>query len=70
MAPAIASPRRNPHAQRFPPLDTSQLTFAHTAYAFQASTPSKLGLHENEIVAVIGKLDLSMEVDPRGGRDS
>jgi len=50
-----------------PLLDPSQLTFARTAYAFHASTPSELSLHENEIVAVMGKLDPStgMEVDPR-----
>jgi peroxin-13 len=56
-----------PNGQVLPPLDPSQLTFARTAYAFQASTPSELSLHENEIVAVMGKLDPStgMEVDPR-----
>jgi len=53
--------------QILPPLDPSQLAFARTVYAFQASTPSELGLQENEIVAVMGKLDPStgMEVDPR-----
>jgi peroxin-13 len=56
-----------PNGQMLPPLDPSQLAFARTAYAFQASTPSELGLQENEIVAVMGKLDPStgMEVDPR-----
>ena len=50
-----------------PPLDPSQLAFARTVYPFQASTPSELSLQENEIVAVMGKLDPStgMEVDPR-----
>jgi peroxin-13 len=49
------------------PLDPSQLAFARTVYPFQASTPSELSLQENEIVAVMGKLDPStgMEVDPR-----
>ncbi|KAI0000700.1 Peroxin 13, N-terminal region-domain-containing protein [Russula compacta] len=56
-----------PNGQVLPPLDPSQLAFARTAYAFQASTPSELNLQENEIVAVMGKLDPStgMEVDPR-----
>jgi peroxin-13 len=50
-----------------PPLDPSQLAFARTVYPFQASTPSELSLQENEIVAVMGKLDPStgLEVDPR-----
>ena len=53
--------------QVLPPLDPSQLAFARTAYPFQASTPSELSLQENEIVAVMGKLDPStgLEVDPR-----
>ena len=56
-----------PGGQVLPPLDPSQLSFARTVYAFQASTPSELTLQENEIVAVMGKLDPStgMEVDPR-----
>jgi len=50
-----------------PPLDPSKLAFARTVYPFQASTPSELSLQENEIVAVMGKLDPStgLEVDPR-----
>jgi peroxin-13 len=53
--------------QILPPLDPSQLAFARTVYPFRASTPSELSLEENEIVAVMGKLDPStgMEVDPR-----
>ncbi len=56
-----------PNGQVLPPLDPSQLSFARTVYPFQASTPSELALQENEIVAVMGKLDPStgMEVDPR-----
>ena len=56
-----------PKGQMLPPLDPSQLPFARTTYAFQGSTPSELSLQENEIVAVMGKLDPStgMEVDPR-----
>ena len=56
-----------PNGQMLPPLDPSQLPFARTTYAFQGSTPSELSLQENEIVAVMGKLDPStgMEVDPR-----
>jgi peroxin-13 len=53
--------------QPLPPLDPSQLAFARAVYPFQASTPSELSLQENEIVAVMGKLDpgTGMEVDPR-----
>ncbi|KAH9174824.1 Peroxin 13, N-terminal region-domain-containing protein [Lactarius sanguifluus] len=56
-----------PSGQVLPPLDPSQLSFARTVYPFQASTPSELNLQENEIVAIMGKLDPStgMEVDPR-----
>lgn len=56
-----------PSGQVLPPLDPSQLSFARTVYPFQASTQSELSLQENEIVAVMGKLDPStgMEVDPR-----
>ncbi len=56
-----------PSGQVLPPLDPSQLSFARTLYPFQASTPSELSLQENEIVAIMGKLDPStgMEVDPR-----
>ena len=50
-----------------PPLEPSQLPFARTVYPFQASTPSELSLQENEIVAVMAKLNpnTGMEVDPR-----
>jgi peroxin-13 len=53
--------------QVLPPLDPSQLTFARTVFPFQASTQSELSLQENEIVAVMGKLDpgTGAEVDPR-----
>ncbi|KAI0263115.1 Peroxin 13, N-terminal region-domain-containing protein, partial [Gloeopeniophorella convolvens] len=56
-----------PNGQALPPLDPSQLSFARAVYPFQASTPSELGLQENEIVAIMGKLDpnTGMEVDPR-----
>ena len=56
-----------PNGQVLPPLDPSQLAFARTVYPFQASSPAELGLQENEIVAVMGKLDpaTGMEVDPR-----
>ncbi|KAI9444153.1 Peroxin 13, N-terminal region-domain-containing protein [Lactarius indigo] len=46
-----------PSGQVLPPLDPSQLSFARTVYPFQASTPSELNLQENEIVAIMGKLD-------------
>ncbi|KZV72038.1 hypothetical protein PENSPDRAFT_576698 [Peniophora sp. CONT] len=50
-----------------PPLDPSQLTFARAKYPFAASTASELQLAENEIVAIMGKLDpmTGQEVDPR-----
>ncbi|KAH9941279.1 Peroxin 13, N-terminal region-domain-containing protein [Epithele typhae] len=50
-----------------PPLDPSQLTFARALYPFEASTPAELALKENEIVAIMGKLDpaTGAEVDPR-----
>lgn len=50
-----------------PPLDPSQLTFARALYPFEASTPAELALKENEIVAIMGKLDpaTGMEMDPR-----
>lgn len=53
--------------QPLPPLDPSQLTFARALYPFQPSNPTELGLKENEIVAIMGKLDsrTGMEVDPR-----
>lgn len=50
-----------------PPLDPSQLTFARALYQFEASSPAELSLKENEIVAIMGKLDpaTGAEVDPR-----
>jgi len=53
--------------QILPPLDPSMLTFARALYPFQPATPTELELKENEIVAVMGKLDPSTgsEVDPR-----
>jgi len=53
--------------QILPPLDPSLLTFARTLYPFQPASPSELELKENEIVAIMGKLDPSTgaEVDPR-----
>lgn len=50
-----------------PPLDPSQLTFARALYPFEASSPAELSLKENEIVAIMGKLDpaTGQEVDPR-----
>jgi len=48
-------------------LDPSSLAFARTLYPFAASNPNELSLKENEIVAIMGKLDprTGMEVDPR-----
>ncbi|KAG0697090.1 Peroxin 13, N-terminal region-domain-containing protein [Suillus ampliporus] len=39
------------------PLDPSTLTFARALYPFTPSSPSELALKENEIVAIMGKLD-------------
>ena len=49
------------------PLDPSSLTFARARYAFDAGSPSELALKENEIVAIMGRLDptTGAEVDPR-----
>jgi peroxin-13 len=56
-----------PNGQVLPPLDPSQLAFARTAFAFQATTPAELSLQVDEIVAIMAKLDPSTgtEVDPR-----
>ena len=53
--------------QILPPLDPSILTFARALYPFQPGSPAELELKENEIVAIMGKLDPSTgaEVDPR-----
>ena len=47
------------------------LTFARALYPFPASNTNELSLKENEIVAIIGKLDLKtgLEVDPRSEVD-
>lgn len=49
------------------PLDPSALTFARALYPFTPSSPAELQLKENEIVAIMGKLDpnTGAEVDPR-----
>ena len=56
-----------PGPQGLPPLDPSQLTFARALYPFEASSPAELALKENEIVAIMGKLDprTGAEADPR-----
>jgi len=53
--------------QALPPLDPSQLTFARAKYPFTPSNPNELALKEDEIVAIMGKLDprTGVEVDPR-----
>ena len=56
------------HGQLPPgPLDPSALTFARALYPFTPSSPAELQLKENEIVAIIGKLDpnTGSEIDPR-----
>ncbi|GBE87598.1 Peroxisomal membrane protein [Sparassis crispa] len=52
---------------QLPPLDPSQLTFARALYLFEGAGPMELSLKENEIVAIMGKLDpaTGAEVDPR-----
>ena len=49
------------------PLDPSTLQFARARYPFNAASSVELGLKENEVVAIMGKLDpaTGMEVDPR-----
>ncbi|TFY69820.1 hypothetical protein EVJ58_g185 [Rhodofomes roseus] len=41
--------------------------FARALYPFEAASPAELALRENEIVAIMGKLDpvSGAEVDPR-----
>ncbi|PFH49454.1 hypothetical protein AMATHDRAFT_147673 [Amanita thiersii Skay4041] len=48
-------------------LDPSTLTFARALYPFSPSNATELALKENEVVAIMGKLDprTGMEVDPR-----
>lgn len=53
-------------------LDPSTLRFARALYAFEPTSPSELGLKENEIVAIMGKLDptTGVEVDPNAPLES
>ena len=53
--------------QGTPTLDPSTLTFARALYPFSPSSTAELDLKENEIVAIMGKLDpiTGVEVDPR-----
>ncbi|KAK7046815.1 SH3 domain-containing protein [Favolaschia claudopus] len=53
--------------QPLPPLDPTALTFARALYPFTPTTPSELALKEDEIVAIMAKLDprTGAEVDPR-----
>lgn len=46
-----------PNGQPIPQIDPSKLTFARALYPFKASTHAELGLNENEIVAILGRLD-------------
>jgi peroxin-13 len=59
-------------AQRVPApqqlaMDPASLTFARALYPFTPNSPNELGLKEDEIVAITGKLDprTNAEVDPR-----
>ena len=63
----ILAERAPPNALPGAPLDPASLAFARAKYAFSAASPVELSLKENEIVAVMGKLDpnTGMEVDPR-----
>ncbi|KAK0218856.1 Peroxin 13, N-terminal region-domain-containing protein [Armillaria fumosa] len=49
------------------PLDPASLSFARAVYPFEPTNQQELALKENEIVAVVGKLDpaTGVEVDPR-----
>ncbi|KAK0502443.1 Peroxin 13, N-terminal region-domain-containing protein [Armillaria luteobubalina] len=51
------------------PLDPANLAFARALYPFDPTNQQELALKENEIVAVVGKLDpaTGAEVDPRTG---
>lgn len=73
----LTQPVMGPNGQlvHLPPLEPSMLTFARALYPFEASNPSELALKEDEIVAIMGKLDpkTGAEVDPRlevGGSDA
>lgn len=63
----IARQQAQAEAHQLPPLDPAQLTFARALYPFEPSSPMELGLKDNEIVAIMGKLDpaTGAEVDPR-----
>ncbi|KAG5642469.1 hypothetical protein DXG03_002747 [Asterophora parasitica] len=52
---------------QLPPLDPSTLTFARAMYPFAPTNGNELALKENEIVAIMAKLDprTGSEVDPR-----
>ncbi|TFK41754.1 Peroxin 13, N-terminal region-domain-containing protein [Crucibulum laeve] len=52
---------------QLPPLDPASLTFARALFPFTPSNPTELPLKDDEIVAIIGKLDprSGVEVDPR-----
>ena len=59
--------QQNQTGAQLGPLDPSTLSFTRALYPFTPSSPSELALKENEIVAIMGKLDptTGMEVDPR-----
>jgi peroxin-13 len=62
-----AQQQQTQHGQPLPPLDPSLLTFARALYPFTPSSPAELELKDNEIVAIMGKLDpaTGAEIDPR-----
>ncbi|KAI0037197.1 Peroxin 13, N-terminal region-domain-containing protein [Vararia minispora EC-137] len=63
----LLAARAPPLPQALGPLDPAQLTFARARFAFSAGSPAELALTENEIVAVMAKLDpaTGIECDPR-----
>lgn len=63
----LSERQQQQQGQILPPLDPTVLTFARALYPFQPTSPAELELKENEIVAIMGKLDPSTgaEVDPR-----
>jgi len=58
-----------PDGNPLPPLTPAQLTFARAKYPFTPApgNPAELALKEDEIVAIVGKMDsrTGVEVDPR-----
>lgn len=67
LAAAAAAGQPGVPGQPLPPLHPSDLQFARAKFEFRPEAPAELALKENELVAVLGKLDprTGQEVDPR-----